>query len=111
MLLVELLRLYDITGLSLFCSVEFLLEGTSPSQGDLKLTSGFLNSYIQMAGMIVGGMIGADKRLIAYELQMRHQKRMLRDSEVWRRYEEDFESKGTPGVQSEGKVGRKGDEV
>ncbi|KAF2652339.1 hypothetical protein K491DRAFT_695658 [Lophiostoma macrostomum CBS 122681] len=60
--------------------------------------------YIQMSGMILGSMIEADKRMIAYEHQVRHQKRMARDMEAWRRYEEDYERRGTPGVGAESKV-------
>ncbi|KAF2738560.1 hypothetical protein EJ04DRAFT_509448 [Polyplosphaeria fusca] len=60
--------------------------------------------YIQMSCMILGGMLEADRRTIAYQHRMRHQKRMARDMEVWRRFEEDFESKGTPGVGGEGNV-------
>jgi hypothetical protein len=59
---------------------------------------------MQMSGMIVGSMIEADKRMIAYEHRMRHHKRMARDMELWRQYEEDFEQKGTPGVGGEGNV-------
>ena len=61
-------------------------------------------SYIQMSGMILGGMIGADKRMVAYEHRARHQRRLARDMEVWRRYEEEFEKRGTPGVGGEGNV-------
>jgi hypothetical protein len=57
-----------------------------------------------MSGMIVGSMIEADKRMISYEQHVRHQKRLKRDMEVWRRYEEEYESKGTPGVGGEGNV-------
>lgn len=57
-----------------------------------------------MSGMILGSMIEADKRMIAYEHRIRHQKRIARDMEVWRRYEEDYEEKGTPGVAGEGNV-------
>jgi hypothetical protein len=70
----------------------------------LKLSSLTVHSYIQMSGMILGSMIEADKRMIAYEHRIRHQKRLARDMEVWRRYEEDFEKKGTPGVGGEGNV-------
>ncbi|KAF2261088.1 hypothetical protein CC78DRAFT_500747, partial [Lojkania enalia] len=48
-------------------------------------------TYIQMSGMIVGGMVEGDRRMRAYELQIRHQKRLTRDMEIWRRYEEDYE--------------------
>ncbi|KAF2446123.1 hypothetical protein P171DRAFT_471737 [Karstenula rhodostoma CBS 690.94] len=64
--------------------------------------------YIQMSGMILGSMIEADKRMIAYEHHVRHQKRLRRDMEVWRRYEEDFEARGTPGVGAESNVKGKG---
>jgi len=57
-----------------------------------------------MSGMILGGMLGADERIIAYEHRIRHQKRIARDIEVWRQYEEEYERKGTPGVGSEGNV-------
>ncbi|KAH7122749.1 hypothetical protein B0J11DRAFT_490094 [Dendryphion nanum] len=60
--------------------------------------------YIQMSGMIFGGMIEADRRMRTYEHTIRHHKRMARDMEVWRRYEEDYESRGTPGVGGEGNV-------
>ncbi|KAF2715211.1 hypothetical protein K504DRAFT_396343 [Pleomassaria siparia CBS 279.74] len=60
--------------------------------------------YLQMSGMILGGMLGADQRIIAYEHRIRHQKRIARDMEVWRRYEEEYESRGTPGVGGEGNV-------
>lgn len=43
-----------------------------------------------MSGMTIGSMIEADKRLRRHELVMRNQKRMARDAEVWRRYEEEF---------------------
>lgn len=61
-----------------------------------------------MSGMILGSMIEADKRMIAYEHHVRHQKRVQRDMEVWRRYEEDFERSGTPGVGAESEVHGKG---
>lgn len=69
------------------------------------------SSYIQMSGMILGSMIEADKRMIAYEHHVRHQKRIRRDMEVWRRYEEDFENRGTPGVGAESNVKGKGTDV
>ena len=64
-----------------------------------------------MSGMILGGMLEADSRIRAYEHMIRHQKRLARDMEVWRRYEEDFEGKGTPGVGGEGKVKGRDPEV
>ncbi|GAB7343655.1 hypothetical protein MBLNU457_1647t2 [Dothideomycetes sp. NU457] len=46
-------------------------------------------------------MIEADRRLRAHETIVRHQHRVARDAEVWRRYEEEFEAKGVPGIASE----------
>lgn len=63
-------------------------------------------TYIQMSGMILGGMLEADKRMINYQHQVRYQKRLTRDMEVWRQYEESFEERGTPGVGAESKVQR-----
>lgn len=57
-----------------------------------------------MSAMIFGGMIEADRRMVAYHHRVRHLKRLERDMEVWRRYEEDFEKKGTPGVGGEQNV-------
>lgn len=36
-------------------------------------------------------MVEADRRLIAHEQLMRAQKRRVRDAEMWRQYEEEFE--------------------
>jgi hypothetical protein len=63
-----------------------------------------------MSAMIFGGIVEGDRRMIAYEHHVRHRKRMARDMELWRRYEEDYESKGTPGVAGEGSVKGKGPE-
>lgn len=46
--------------------------------------------YIQMSGMVLGGMIEADSRLRQYEHQIRMQKRLLREQAKWDRYEEEF---------------------
>jgi hypothetical protein len=62
------------------------------------------HSYIQMSGMILGGYLEADKRMINYQHRIRHHKRLARDMEVWRRYEENYEAKGTPGVGAESSV-------
>lgn len=45
-----------------------------------------------MSGMTLGSIIEADKRLIAHGKLMRLRKKELRDAEVWRRYEEDYQS-------------------
>ncbi|KJZ74216.1 hypothetical protein HIM_06447 [Hirsutella minnesotensis 3608] len=49
--------------------------------------------YIQMSGMVLGGMIDADWRLRQYEYQMRVQRRLLRDQAKWDRYEQEFSEK------------------
>jgi hypothetical protein len=59
-----------------------------------------------MSGMTIGSMIEADRRLRAFEVSMRRRKRIERDAEAWRRFENDFEERGTPGVGSEGAVHR-----
>ncbi|KAL0262129.1 hypothetical protein SLS55_003567 [Diplodia seriata] len=60
--------------------------------------------FLQMSGMIFGSIVEADRRLISHEQFVRAQKRLARDAEVWRRYEEEFEELGTPGVAAESKV-------
>lgn len=59
-----------------------------------------------MSFMTVGSMMEADRRLRGFEQRVRYQRRLARDTEVWRRFEEDFEEKGTPGVGGEGRVRR-----
>ncbi|KAG6039330.1 hypothetical protein E4U41_002904 [Claviceps citrina] len=46
--------------------------------------------YVQMSGMVLGGMIEADWRLRQYEYQMRMQRRWMREKAKWQRYEEEF---------------------
>ena len=65
-------------------------------------------SFLQMSGMAGGSMIEADKRLRQHEVQMRRYKRTVRDAEVWRRYEEDYNiskqaSSSTPSTEREEK--------
>lgn len=43
-----------------------------------------------MSGMAAGSMIEADRRLRDHEVIMRKHKRVTRDAEVWRRYEQDY---------------------
>lgn len=43
-----------------------------------------------MSGMTIGSVREADKRLRAYEVQARRMRKVRRDAEVWRRYEEDY---------------------
>jgi hypothetical protein len=47
--------------------------------------------FLQMSGMTIGSMIEADRRLRTHELSMRMHKRIARDAEIWRRYEEDHQ--------------------
>jgi hypothetical protein len=51
----------------------------------------FLYSFLQISMMTLGGIVEADRRLIAHEKMMRRHHRQKRDAEVWRLYEEDFE--------------------
>ena len=44
-----------------------------------------------MSGMTFGSIVEADRRLIAHEKFMRNRKKIARDAEVWRMYEEDYE--------------------
>jgi hypothetical protein len=57
-----------------------------------------------MSGMILGGYLEADKRMINYQHRVRHHKRVARDMEIWRRYEDSYEERGTPGVGAESDV-------
>lgn len=59
-----------------------------------------------MSGMIFGSVIEADERLRIYGEQSRRQKVMARDAAVWRKYEEEFESLGIPGIASEARAKR-----
>lgn len=56
--------------------------------------------------MIFGSVVEADERLRIYGEQSRRQKVMARDAAVWRKYEEEFESLGIPGVASEARAKR-----
>ncbi|KAK4981970.1 hypothetical protein LTR66_009569 [Elasticomyces elasticus] len=61
--------------------------------------------FLQMSGMTLGSMIEADRRLRAHEVMVRRHRRIARDAEVWRRYEQDFESnRVVSGVGEEGGV-------
>ena len=44
--------------------------------------------------MTMGGIIEADRRLIAHEKVMRRHNRLRRDAAIRRSYEEDFENQG-----------------
>jgi hypothetical protein len=52
--------------------------------------------YLQMSGMIVGGMIEADARMRRFEHQMRIQRRVARDRAMWETFEREYEEEGAP---------------
>lgn len=43
-----------------------------------------------MSGMTFGSIVEADRRLRIHGAWQRQQKKVMRDAEVWRRYEEDY---------------------
>ena len=49
-----------------------------------------LHSFLQMSGMVFGSMIEADNRLRAHEWRVRQNKKIARDTEVWRKYEQEY---------------------
>ncbi|KAL2207454.1 hypothetical protein CC79DRAFT_1396954 [Sarocladium strictum] len=46
--------------------------------------------YLQMSGMVLGGMVAAEHRLQEFEAQMRYKRRMIAEKERWERYEHEF---------------------
>jgi hypothetical protein len=46
--------------------------------------------YLQMSGMTIGGCLEADRRVRDYERSYRHRRKLKRDAEVWRRYEQQY---------------------
>jgi len=46
--------------------------------------------YLQMSGMTVGSIIEADRRIREYEVGQRRWRKLRRDQEVWKRYEEGY---------------------
>lgn len=44
-----------------------------------------------MSGMIMGGMLEADRHLRAHEARVRVQKRLNIDKATWEKYEQDYE--------------------
>jgi len=69
---------------------------------DWKPISGIC-SFLQMSGMTAGSMIEADRRLRAHEVAVRNQRKIARDAEVWRRYEEDYVDKAADARMRESK--------
>ncbi|KAI0023527.1 hypothetical protein F4780DRAFT_776557 [Xylariomycetidae sp. FL0641] len=52
--------------------------------------------YIQMSGMVFGGMLEADFRVRQYENYIRFQRRLARDRAMWESYEKEFEDDDGP---------------
>lgn len=44
-----------------------------------------------MSGMVMGGMLEADKRLREYEAKIRIQRKMAIDRAAWERYEKQYQ--------------------
>ena len=47
-------------------------------------------SFVQMSFMTIGSMVEADQRLRAHEVLVRRDKKLKRDAEVWRRYQDEY---------------------
>lgn len=58
-----------------------------------------------MSGMTFGSILEADKRLRDHGAWQRRQKKALRDTEVWRRYEEDFDQAAQQQQQQQAQKG------
>ena len=54
-----------------------------------------------MSGMTFGSIVEADRRLRIHGAWQRQQKKVMRDAEVWRRYEEDFALQGANAAQTQ----------
>ncbi|KAF1813532.1 hypothetical protein P152DRAFT_434735 [Eremomyces bilateralis CBS 781.70] len=65
--------------------------------------------YLQMSAMTLGGILKGESYMHDHKIRMRHYRRLQSDSRKWRENEADYESRGTPGVGSEGHVGRRED--
>jgi len=52
--------------------------------------------YLQMSGMTIGGCIEAERRVREYEKRAMRMRKIRRDAEVWRRYEQDFAEQRSP---------------
>lgn len=48
------------------------------------------NRYLQMSGMLVGGMIEGDNRMRDYEAHVRMQRRMQRDRAAWAAFDKEY---------------------
>ncbi|KAK0635527.1 hypothetical protein B0T17DRAFT_503051 [Bombardia bombarda] len=47
-------------------------------------------AYIQMSGMVLGGMLEADYSIRQYEARMRIQRRLQRDQAMWKSFEDQY---------------------
>ncbi|KAH6652105.1 hypothetical protein BKA67DRAFT_660875 [Truncatella angustata] len=50
--------------------------------------------YIQMSGMILGGMLGADRAVQDYEARLRLQRQIARDRAMWETFEREYKEEG-----------------
>ncbi|ETS79781.1 hypothetical protein PFICI_09634 [Pestalotiopsis fici W106-1] len=66
--------------------------------------------YLQMSGMILGGMLEADGAVRQYEARVRMQKRLARDRAMWETFEKEFEEEGGPPPPPRPKHLREGDQ-
>lgn len=51
--------------------------------------------YLQMSGMTIGGCVEAERRMREHEQRTRRMRKIRRDAEVWRRYEQDYSGQNT----------------
>lgn len=58
--------------------------------------------FLQMSAMTLGGMIEADRRLIKHEQYVRVEKKVARDQEVWRRYQDEYLRRKKDGGEGQG---------
>lgn len=47
--------------------------------------------YIQMSGMTIGSVIEGERRLREFQTRARRMRKLQKDQEVWRRFEQEFE--------------------
>ncbi|KAF7523629.1 hypothetical protein G7054_g11689 [Neopestalotiopsis clavispora] len=66
--------------------------------------------YLQMSGMILGGMLEADGAVRQYEARVRMQKRFAKDRAMWETFEKEFEEEGGPPPPPRPKHLREGDQ-
>lgn len=52
--------------------------------------------YLQMSGMTIGGCIEAERRVREYERRAMRMRKIKKDAEVWRLYEQDYAEQAGP---------------